>query len=342
MKVKKTFGRTIRVNQDQVDRLKQWENQLLKLKSKTGSEQGEVERDNLKSDKNILRGKEEKEGRFMKNTTSEETLVELLGTCVEELTIDALSVIETTESGRESVSFDLVSTKSIDDLLALCNQPHILNFEDYFDVFPSKKIGEASYSDVYISKTNQAIKIIPIENTNQLTIHAAWLELATTKQIGSISQRNENVCNFVQLERSGVVQGSYHPDLIDLWDRYDEIHESENIDPREYSATQFYLILSMEYAGSDLENTFLVSNLHRVYSLLLQTILSLCQAEIQLGFEHRDLHWGNILVCSYKKSNMPFVIPFSKGTQTIVVPTGMIKITLIDFTLARFCHGVIC
>jgi serine/threonine protein kinase len=241
--------------------------------------------------------------------------------------------------GHKKLDQEVPCEKSIQDLLLLCGQIHVYSFTDYFDTFPSKKIGEASYSDVYLSKSNQAIKIIPIGNEDQLSIHAAWLELSTTREIGRTYQRDDKVSNFVQLEQCGVIQGPYHDDLVRLWDQYDEIHQSENVDPREYTATQFYLILSMEYAGSDLESTLLISNLKRVYSLVLQVVLSLCQAELLIAFEHRDLHWGNVLVSSYRKSYMDFVLTFPKETHVIQVPTGMIKVTLIDFTLARFCNG---
>jgi serine/threonine-protein kinase haspin len=299
----------MRINQDHVDRLKLWESQLQKLKATDAVETVQTPQTTLNNQLEKLS--------ISKSTDSIDTIV-----------------VEESSSGHDT------EEKSIQDLLLLCGQSKVYSFTDYFESFPLKKIGEASYSDVYLSKSNQAIKIIPIGNDDQLSIHAAWLELATTREIGHTYQRDDPVSNFVQLEHCGVIQDLYHEELVRLWDQYDEIHQSENVDPRDYASTQYYLILSMEYAGSDLESTLLISNLKRVYSLVLQVIFSLCQAELLIGFEHRDLHWGNVLVSSYRKSSMNFVLKFPHTSHVVQIPTGMIKVTLIDFTLARFCNGI--
>lgn len=55
-------------------------------------------------------------------------------------------------------------------------------------------------------------------------------------------------------------------------------------------------------------------------------------AENELKFEHRDLHWGNILVNTVDKTK---VLRFHLNGKEIEVETCGIEATIIDFTLSR-------
>ena len=54
-------------------------------------------------------------------------------------------------------------------------------------------------------------------------------------------------------------------------------------------------------------------------------------AEKLLQFEHRDLHWGNVLIqpCTDK------VVAYSHGSEKFQVDTHGIRATIIDFSLSR-------
>lgn len=54
-------------------------------------------------------------------------------------------------------------------------------------------------------------------------------------------------------------------------------------------------------------------------------------AECQLRFEHRDLHWGNILVTQAKER----FIYFRVNGYDYQVPSIGLKTSIIDFTMAR-------
>lgn len=54
-------------------------------------------------------------------------------------------------------------------------------------------------------------------------------------------------------------------------------------------------------------------------------------AEKRFEFEHRDLHWGNILLSSTDEKTVSFTI----DGQVITIPTHGVKATIIDFTLSR-------
>lgn len=65
--------------------------------------------------------------------------------------------------------------------------------------------------------------------------------------------------------------------------------------------------------------------------LPLQLTLTLAVAEEQLRFEHRDLHWGNILLARTVDPNVTFYL---RG-QRYTVPTCGVHVTIIDYTLSR-------
>ena len=54
-------------------------------------------------------------------------------------------------------------------------------------------------------------------------------------------------------------------------------------------------------------------------------------AETTLEFEHRDLHWGNILVSKTTNSCQSFVL----DGQNFEIATDGVVATIIDFTLSR-------
>ena len=71
---------------------------------------------------------------------------------------------------------------------------------------------------------------------------------------------------------------------------------------------------------------------------ILQVTLALAVAESCLEFEHRDLHWGNLLIQTVPESTSQ--VYRLRGHDWNVRSTG-IKVCLIDFTLSRLIgpHG---
>jgi serine/threonine-protein kinase haspin len=58
-------------------------------------------------------------------------------------------------------------------------------------------------------------------------------------------------------------------------------------------------------------------------------------AEEALQFEHRDLHWGNVLVRPTDKED----ITFRLMGKPVVVPTQGVEACVIDFTMSRLTKG---
>ena len=79
------------------------------------------------------------------------------------------------------------------------------------------------------------------------------------------------------------------------------------------------------------------NNIFEARSVFMQTAYSLAVAEEALQFEHRDLHWGNILVKSTKAAHQNYVLM----GQDMEVESHGIRACIIDFTLSRLRKGEI-
>lgn len=108
---------------------------------------------------------------------------------------------------------------------------------------------------------------------------------------------------------------------------------SENDHP-DFPEKQCYVMFVLEHGGKDLEG-FVLLNFDEARSLLVQVTAGLAVAEAAFEFEHRDLHWGNILLSRNNSSTLPFIV---EGKQVFVKTFG-VQISIIDFTLSRINTG---
>lgn len=63
--------------------------------------------------------------------------------------------------------------------------------------------------------------------------------------------------------------------------------------------------------------------------------LSLAIAESKFEFEHRDLHWGNILI----EATTQRKLHFSLNGRSVAIPSNGVKATSIDYTLSRIRYN---
>lgn len=84
----------------------------------------------------------------------------------------------------------------------------------------------------------------------------------------------------------------------------------------------------LEFGGVDLES-YQLTSLAQIQSVLGQVLSSLSLAEERLAFEHRDLHLGNILINPTHRADIRL-----GNYQSI--PTEGILSSIIDCSLARF------
>lgn len=140
---------------------------------------------------------------------------------------------------------------------------------------------------------------------------------------------------FLSVRRCDVAQGCYPEILLEKWDEYDRDNVSENDRPdgclfANQSEPQKFVVLELSNGGKDLEHIVL-NNAAQGLAVFDQVAHAMAMAEKALLFEHRDLHWGNILV----RESDEKTIPFKHKDECYEVETMGVKATIIDFSLSR-------
>ncbi|XP_030246301.1 putative serine/threonine-protein kinase haspin homolog isoform X2 [Drosophila navojoa] len=240
------------------------------------------------------------------------------------------------------------------EVLNYCGQTKPLKFSVAYaaaKMLNTCKIGEGVYGEVFKytpkNKTvsNVVLKVLPIEGSSlvneevQKTFEQILPEIIISKEMSALrTNQTTSTSGFVDLYNVKLVKGKYPKHLIRLWEDYDEKKESENDNPTMYTDNQLFIVLELKFAGTDM-STFGFQNAEQGYFALQQVTLTLAVGEEAFQFEHRDLHWGNILI---EKTKNKF-IDFKLGGKHISVATKGIQTTIIDYTLSRVtvsdcCH----
>ncbi|CAH8357808.1 unnamed protein product [Eruca vesicaria subsp. sativa] len=255
------------------------------------------------------------------------------------------------ELKRLSLTSDLVSPhpdyeKPFVDLLSACGQMQPSNFMEVFSKFcePESivKIGEGTYGEAFRAGPT-VCKIVPIDG--DFTVNGEIQKRAdelleevilswTLNQLRERETEAQNLCpTFIKTQDIKVCQGPYDPILIKAWEDWDAKNGSENDHP-DFPEKQCYVMFVLEHGGKDLEG-FVLLNFDEARSLLVQVTAGLAVAEAAFEFEHRDLHWGNILLSRNNSSTLPFTV---EGKQVFIKTFG-VQISIIDFTLSRINTG---
>ncbi|KAJ3055605.1 Serine/threonine-protein kinase haspin [Rhizophlyctis rosea] len=235
----------------------------------------------------------------------------------------------------------------LDDLLELCDQFEPKAFDDVLE--PStvtRKLGEATYSEVFsLTYKNRlaALKIIPFGDLarGQPDVAGVVQEVRVARCLGRVGT------GFVELLTVGVCRGPYHHRLLELWDLWAEGKESENDRPDEHPDHQLYALLFLTDGGRDLEHVIptQITSHTQIRSILLQLIYAIAQAESSCRFEHRDLHWGNVLVRfdPDNRRKRRWIVGERKeeggGRWEVEFEDWGVEVTIIDFTLGRVDEG---
>ncbi|KAI0268119.1 hypothetical protein BC834DRAFT_867963 [Gloeopeniophorella convolvens] len=243
-------------------------------------------------------------------------------------------------------------------LLEECGQSAPVEFSAFIDSFPFhpivrssdsrhaafQKIGEASYSEVF-GIGDVVLKIIPLRKEE--AEHESYAESPAPSDAKDVlkeiivTRAMGEICDgFVSLLKTYVVRGKYPSLLLDLWDEYNQTKGSESVRPDMLAVSQVYAIIVLPNGGPDLEAyTFAQptkTGWRQACSLFWQITRTLATAEDLVSFEHRDLHWGQILV-----KNIPAKLASRRGTLATDVWLPMdheshgVRATVIDLGLAR-------
>ncbi|XP_030457147.1 serine/threonine-protein kinase haspin homolog isoform X2 [Syzygium oleosum] len=232
-------------------------------------------------------------------------------------------------------------------LLAVCGQTAPSNLVDVFSKFCAPdniiKIGEGTFGEAF-KAGNYVCKVVPIDGdlrvngevqkrSEELLEEAVLSQ--TLNRLRECKDDADNACTtFIQTIDLRLCQGPYDVELIRAWEDWDEKNGSENDHPKAFPEKQCYMVFVLEHGGKDLES-FVLLNFDEARSLLVQVTAALAVAEAAYEFEHRDLHWGNILL-SRNDSRM---LKFTLEGRHINVKTFGLCISIIDFTLSRINTG---
>ncbi|TGZ38628.1 putative serine/threonine-protein kinase haspin-like protein [Temnothorax longispinosus] len=242
------------------------------------------------------------------------------------------------------------STIARDVVLQKCSQNCYMSFADRFpDSYLEHccKIGEGVYGEVFLYEYDgkkSVIKIIPIENEQlvngeqQKKFSEILSEIMIAKELDDLKLNATYKTNgFVEVKNISCIKGKYPEKLIELWNIYDNNKTSDNDCPSMFGENQLYIALELGHGGEDLE-AFVFQTAEEAYALFLQIALALAIAEKALEFEHRDLHWGNVLVSRTKE---PYIY-YNLGGREVKFPSKGVKVSIIDFTLSRMLYQGCC
>ncbi|KAJ3102205.1 Serine/threonine-protein kinase haspin [Phlyctochytrium planicorne] len=197
-----------------------------------------------------------------------------------------------------------------------------------------------------LDEEHVAVKIMPFDSNtvingcDQQKAHDIYQEVQVSKALGSLdfvqkTEKATNPSNFVKLVGAHVCHGPYTEEMLDTWDAWAEERECENDRPDILEPEQLFAALVLSNGGKSLEE-YPVDGWGPARSILIQICLAVAEAESKLKFEHRDLHWGNVL-CSQMEDpveSIAYSLSFQGGKRIILDPAG-VKVTIIDFTISR-------
>lgn len=227
-----------------------------------------------------------------------------------------------------------------DKVLALCNPPDVEPLNKVFtsDVMRAmEKIGEGSFGEIFVFKSPDGLqsvwKLVPfnLEDDEEAIFAQILPEVMILSTFNRLRESTTNSTrNFISMSRAAIVKGAFPDKLLHEWDEFHRLKQSENPDPRMYKKDNLHLLMVLNHGGVDLEH-FKLKSADQAVGVFMQCAFSLAAAEAEFEFEHRDLHWGNILVKHTEKETADFVISRCR----FEVPTGGVDVSIIDFTLSR-------
>ncbi|PNW87078.1 hypothetical protein CHLRE_02g108000v5 [Chlamydomonas reinhardtii] len=222
------------------------------------------------------------------------------------------------------------------------------------------KVGEGSYGEAWRLGGGKAagqggaaapavvIKVVPIDGKEDFNggpqktaadMQSETLmcrELSALGAAGAPGASEHFTSGFVRTHAVAVCRGPYSSDLVKAWEKWDAEHGSENEPVSELPPDQLYWCIAMEDSGTDLEKYDKLESWDQLRSVLLQVAVSLAVSEAALAFEHRDLHWGNVLIRPHAPPDGSAGCMTSRlRGHTLKVSSCGLVATIIDFTNSR-------
>jgi serine/threonine-protein kinase haspin len=157
-------------------------------------------------------------------------------------------------------------------------------------------------------------------------------------------QNLNHIPGFTVFRDLTIVQGRPSAAVNDAWKSWNKSRprgkKSEFPDPSKknsYDDTQLWAVVEMEDAGTDCEKITEhggLTSIWEVWDVFWGVCLSIAKAEEACGFEHRDLHLGNICVRSSRSAGDIMATQVHDPLRRKLRFTGL-ETTVIDYTLSR-------
>ncbi|KAJ1961619.1 hypothetical protein IWQ62_003803 [Dispira parvispora] len=250
-------------------------------------------------------------------------------------------------------------------LLAVCGQEEPCTFEDLLGAeFMSQatKLNESTFAEAFVGPSltftgqvmpNTVVKIIPfgggirtkINGQKQTTFRDVYQEMCTSWVLSywplyKSTEGEVSEWNFIRVHQLGICRGTYPLALLQRWDTWRGHYPDrcENDRPDFFPDDQLYAVFCLEHGGLSLEN-FVFASLAQAQSVLLQLLCTLVIAEQDLEFEHRDLHWDNIMLADTPKESVCYKFSHPTLPSQAKVATAGVRVNIIDYTLSRLQLG---
>ncbi|CAN6219667.1 unnamed protein product [Urochloa humidicola] len=279
--------------------------------------------------------------------------VSLKSTAKETNIVTSFDKLKIKEEPVEAIPWSGEALSAFEQLLMVCKQSVPVTLAEVFSAYCElgtiKKLGEGTYGEAYRAGRT-VCKVVPFDGDlivngetqkrSEEILEEVLLSL-TLNNLRSNRSDDEKIdsCNgFIQTKDFRVCQGPYDPFLIRAWEDYDAKRGSENDHPKDFASEQYYIVFVLADGGTDLESFALV-DYNEARSLLVQVTASLAVAESACEFEHRDLHWGNILLVQDESPDTNHTMSFTLQGRRMHAETFGLNVSIIDFTLSRINTG---
>ncbi|KAI0014116.1 hypothetical protein F4779DRAFT_207210 [Xylariaceae sp. FL0662B] len=210
------------------------------------------------------------------------------------------------------------------------------------------KIAEASYAEVY-RVTNERgtsiIKVIRMESPIKAQTKAQQRSGLVDEEPHSesdlmgelkISEWLADIPGFVVYKERYIVQGKACRELLETHQAFQKKVKRQDPDrlqfypsPSRYLDGTRFLVVELGDAGTALEDFELVSA-DQLWDIFFHLAIALARAEVQVEFEHRDLHEGNLCI---RKTGEP--IPIEDRDRSSRFGFSGLEITILDYGLSR-------
>ncbi|KAI3337537.1 hypothetical protein HD806DRAFT_518359 [Xylariaceae sp. AK1471] len=210
------------------------------------------------------------------------------------------------------------------------------------------KIAEASYAEVYRVTNERGTSIIkvirmssPIKPQTKTQQKSGLVDEEPHSESDlqgelRISEWVADIPGFVVYKERYIVQGKSCRELLATHQTFHKKLKRQDPDrlqfypsPSRYLDDTKFLVVELGDAGTALEDFELVTA-DQLWDIFFHVAIALARAEARIGFEHRDLHEGNLCI---RKVGEP--VPKEERKQTGYFGFSRLEITILDYGLSR-------